>query len=827
MPSLAVLAVLVLAVIAGAWFLPRSLAVLHLRLVPCLAPNVFPALEAPGRTIGMFICGAAVGFSWAAGYAHLQMRESLPAEWEGRDITLVGTVASLPNPFERGVRFDFEVERQVSPDRSVMVVPGRLALSWHGGFSDDDASAPAQLEPGERWQLTVRLRRPHGNANPHGFDYEVWLLERGVRATGYVRPDARSMHKNLRLDAFVARPGNIIERSRSWLRERIRRVLQDKPYAGVIVALVIGDQRAISQSDWEVFNRSGVGHLISISGLHITMIAGLFASAVHFLWRRSFFTRAALPLILPAQKAAAAGGVLAAFLYVLMAGFGVPAQRTLYMLTVVAAALWLGRVANVSAVLCAALAVVVLIDPWAVLWPGFWLSFAAVALIMFTTVGRAAPASAGQETWRARLLQAVRGGTRVQYAITVGLVPLTMLLFSQVSLVSPVANALAIPLISFVVTPLALMGSMLPAPFCQAMLLVAHAGVELLASLLTHLSALPAAVWQAPRPSLPAFLAALAGTLWLLAPAGWPLRWLGAVWLMPLALTAPARPEPGGLWVTALDVGQGTAVLIETHGRRLLYDTGPSFGTDGDAGERAILPYLRARGIDRLDAMMVSHGDNDHTGGALSVLSEIRVDRVSSSLPDEHQVVRRAKSHARCRQGESWTWDGVHFELLYPSAGQYARKKSKPNHRSCTLKITAGSHSVLLPGDIEAPQEAELVAGLGDKLAATVLFAPHHGSGTSSTPAFLDAVRPEIVVFQLGYRNRYRHPKTEVWQRYAERGVQRLRTDVSGAISLRFGEQVEVGEYRVEHGRYWYNRQQVDTGMPPQAASGEDSADAR
>lgn len=561
------------------------------------------------------------------------------------------------------------------------------------------------------------------------------------------------------------------------------------------------------QSDWEIFNRSGIGHLISISGLHITMIAGMFAACFGYFWRRSFFTDGSLPLLLPAQKAAALAGVLAALIYVLLAGFGVPAQRTLYMLCVVAAAMWWGRLANVSAVLCAALAIVVVLDPWAVLWPGFWLSFAAVAIILYCTVGRTVPrVDAEQRTLRTRLAAAVRAGCQTQYAITLGLVPLTVLLFGQVSLISPVANAVAIPLVSLVVTPLALAGGMLPPPLCQLLLVISHGAVAMLASLLGSLAALPSSVWTAPMPSAPAFLAALAGTLWLLAPAGWPLRLLGLAWMLPLVLAAPARPPPGELWVTAFDVGQGTAVLIETHRHRMLYDTGPAYSEDGDGGNRVILPYLQARGIDKLDGMMVSHGDIDHSGGALSLLADIEVDWVSSSVPPDHAIARKAKRHDRCEQGESWNWDGVRFELLYPTPAQYDKKKVKPNHLSCTLKVSIGSHAVLLPGDIEAGQEAELVAQMGERLRATVLFAPHHGSGTSSTEAFLQAVQPQVAVFQFGYRNRYRHPKPEVYERYAEHGIRRLRTDASGAVGFRFGAEMEIREYRVEQARYWHKR---------------------
>ncbi len=763
----------------------------------------------PRLRIALLAAGGAIfGFAWAGLYAQHHLAHELPKEWEGRDVTVIGTVDSLPYYFERGVRFNFAVERVIDESGESSypaAIPPRLALSWYSAFRRDELQAVGEVQPGERWQLTVRLRRPHGNANPFGFDYEVWLLEQNLRATGYVRPDVRSELKNLRLEEFVPSFGNVVERSRGWLRDRILDALPDKEYAGVIVALVIGDQRALSQSDWKVFNRTGIGHLISISGLHITMIAGLFAAAVFSLWRRSFFTAANLPQLLPAQKAAALAGALAALLYVLLAGFGVPAQRTLYMLSVVAAALWSGRITGVSHVLCAALAVVLLLDPWAVLWPGFWLSFGAVACILFASVGRA-DVYAGQPKGEKSWLSALKSAGHTQYVVTVGLVPLTLLLFGQISLVSPLANAIAIPLVSFIVTPLSLAGSVLPAPIGAWILNVAYFFVEWLAHVLEWISAYPAAVWNAPIPSWWMFAAALAGTLWLLSPPGWPVRWLGLAGLLPLVLNAPAHPANGEMWVTAFDVGQGMALLIETPHRRLLYDTGPAYSAESDAGNRVVLPYLKARGIGELDAMIVSHSDADHSGGALSVLDEVRVGWVSSSLPQEHPIVTQAPQHRRCEAGQAWDWDGIRFEMLHPATVSYESTKWKPNARSCTLKITLGAQSILLPGDIEAVQEAELLESDGERLRSTVLLAPHHGSGTSSTPAFLDAVQPQIALFQVGYRNRYHHPKAQVYERYGKLGIRRVRTDDAGAVSLVFGTQLDAQEYRSEHARYWYGR---------------------
>ena len=766
------------------------------------------------RLFMMLLAGMAFGFAWAAMLAHWRLSDALPLALEEQDMIVTGTIASLPDPVERGLRFHFAVEAARSTEGQALNVPSYLML----GLYETARGTLPDLQPGERWQWTVRLRRPHGNANPYGFDYEAWLLGEGVRATGSVRPEGQQ-----RLDAFVFSPRAVLECGRGALRDRIQQALQGKPYAGVIVALVMGDQRAVSQSDWTIFNRTGIGHLVSISGLHITMIAALFSALLSWLWRVSFFTRASLPLWIPAQRAAAVAGVIAALIYVALAGFGVPAQRTLVMLSVVALALWLGRITAFTQVLCAALIVVLMFDPWAVLWPGFWLSFAAIACILFASSGRTGGLAGGLASeltgeikgeikgeLKGELISSTRwqglvAAARTQYAVTVGLVPLSVLLFSQVSLVGPLANALAIPLVSFVVTPLSLLGSVLPAPLSGWLLLAAHGVVAVLAQALIWLAGLPLAVWQAPQPDALTFACAAAGMLWLLAPRGWPLRWLGLLGWLPLLLAQPTSPQQG-LWLTAFDIGQGNALLIETASHRLLYDTGPAYTAESDSGTRVLLPYLRARGISRLDGVVVSHSDSDHSGGALSVLNGMAVGWLSSSLPASHPVSQRGPNHHACATGQSWSWDGVQFEMLQPTSDSYAIASLKPNARSCTLKISYGEYSVLLAGDIEAAQERALLERLPQRLPATILLAPHHGSGTSSTPAFLAAVQPQIALFQVGYRNRYHHPKPEVYARYAALGIQRLRTDELGAVQVLIDESVTLKTYRFEHLRYWQGR---------------------
>jgi len=470
-----------------------------------------PAIRRFAAPALLIVAAASLGFAWAAALAQLRLADELPAALEGRDMELTGVVAGLPQALERGVRFEFDVEQAVAG------VPPRISLAWYRGRddADDEASPVVPVRAGERWRFTVRLKRAHGNLNPHGFDYEAWLFERGIRATGYVRPASAA-----RIEAQVWRPGYAVEMLRETIRDRFRAVLPDAPYAGILIALAVGDQHAIDPGLWQTFARTGITHLMSISGLHVTMLAGLAYALVNWLWRRS----ANLPLRLPAQHAAAMGGFLAAFLYCLLAGFAVPAQRTLYMLAVVVAARLSAREISGSRVLSLALLLVLLLDPWAVLAAGFWLSFGAVALLFHIGSGRLGPVH-----W---LLE----WGRAQWAVTLGMLPALLALFQQFSLVSPLANALAIPLVSLVVTPLALLGSL---PLLDPLLFLAHAVTAWMMIFIDWLAALPLAIWQQAAPPVWAVLLALAGGLWLLLPRGFPSRWLGVLAFLPLLTVLP------------------------------------------------------------------------------------------------------------------------------------------------------------------------------------------------------------------------------------------------------------------------------------------------
>jgi competence protein ComEC len=738
---------------------------------------------------------AALGFCYAAWRADSRLADALPTTWEDADLRITGVVDDLPQNDDTGSRFAFAVERALT---SGAVVPHRVSLAWHAPRATRDApvTAPPVVHAGERWTLTVRLKRPHGNVNAHGFDLEAWLLEHDLRATGYVRNDAG----NVRITAFAGRAGDQVQRARERVRERVGNALPDAPYRGVLVALAIGDQRAIPESQWAVFNKTGITHLVSISGLHVTVFAALAAACALAFARRW----PALTLRVPARKVAALVGAAVAFGYVLLAGAEVPAVRTLLMLAVAAFGLWLGRPGTAALVWLWSLVAVLCWDPWAGLAPGFWLSFGAVGLLLYAGGNRLRVAPA--RSFRERLRESLRESARAQWVVTIGLVPGTLALFQQVSVVSVLANAVAIPVVTLAIVPLALLGIVAPIDLPW---IVAHAVLSVLMRYLEWLAALPLAAWTSHAPRGWTVAVAVMGILWLFAPRGVPGRALGALWTLPLAFVLPPGVTEAGVRIVVLDVGQGLAVLVTTAHHTLLYDTGPRFNESVDAGGRIVVPFLRAAGIARLDALIVSHADSDHSGGALSILHALSVDRIVSSLPADHPIVAyraRGPPATHCVAGMQWTWDGVAFEIVHPLLSAYTEGARKSNDLSCVLRIVSGGGSVLLTGDIEAASEAEILAR-DAAIAADVLVVPHHGSRTSSTPAFVAAVSPHFAVIAAGYRNRFGHPRGEILARYAHAGAARPRTDHGGAITVTLipGQPIAMFAERERARRYWYD----------------------
>lgn len=706
---------------------------------------VIPLLLAAWRWRGArLLLAGAMGFGWAWFVALALLADRLPATLEGRDLTIRGWIASIPEPrAPRGVRFILETDPAVR--RELAGLPRRLLLGWY-----DSAATP---RPGEYWTFTVRLKRPRGLMNPGGEGYETWLFTEHIGATGYVRQDG----DNARLRTAERFP---ILRVRARIVADIMQRLRDEPFAGVVAGLAVGHADGIDDAHWEVFRRTGIIHLVSISGLHVTLFAALMALVLRLLWVRV----PSLCLRCPAPVAAACGGFLLAAGYALLAGFGVPTQRTLLMLAAVCGAIVLRREATVAQIMALALFAVVLADPLACLAPGFWLSFGGVAVLAYTALE-----GYGRSPGR-RFLHA-------QWSATIGLAPLLALFFNAIPLAGPVANLLAIPLFNLVLVPLTLAGTALLAvlPAAGGVLLEAAARLLALSWPLFEWFAYNVPALAAPVAPAWLVLAAAAGVLLLLAPRGVPARWLGILLLAPLFWARPAAPPEGAVEMVVLDVGHGLAIALRTRSNVLLYDAGPAFRSGTDAGEFAIEPFFRASGWGEPALLVVSHADSDHAAGTESVLRLFPGLTVLSSEPHALGVPAQP-----CEAGQHWTWDGVRFELLHPELGRWFHG----NDGSCVLKVSAPGGRILLTGDIERRAEQLLLDGQSERLASEVIIVPHHGSRTSSSEAFVEAVAPRLALVSAAYRNRWGLPRPEVVERYRRAGAHVVTTAEGGALTV-------------------------------------------
>lgn len=705
-----------------------------------------------------------LGLAWALIFAAARVDEKLVSALERQDLTLEGTVASLPQTLDDGIRFDF----YPSDHSAAAQVPGRLRLGWYRAYPT--------LKAGERWRLRVRLKRPHGFFNPGGFDYEAWLFSHGIGATGYVRPDP--------VNARLASAGSLsLGVWRQRLYDRIVAVLDGSPMRGIVAALAMGEEGGISQEQWEVLRRTGTAHLVAISGSHIGLIAGLtFFLALRVL---ALFGLKRWPP--PALAAGLAS--TAAFGYTALADFAIPTQRALVMVAIVMGGIIVRRNLRPTHTLCLALLAVSACDPLAVLAPGFWLSFAAVGLILFAVTGRlSAPGF-----WQGLL--------RMNWVTALGLFPLLLLFFQQVSLISPLANLIAIPTMGMLAIPWCLLGSLallIHEPTGSLLLGGAAYLIHGVWQLLEWLSELPGIQWRHAQPPGWSLIFAVPGILLLLAPRGIPGRWLGVLLLAPAVSVLPKPVPPSGLRLTLLDVGQGLSAVVQTRAHTLVFDTGARFGPGFDIGSAVLEPFLLNRDIRQVDALVVSHGDNDHLGGAQSLLERMPVALSLSSVPD------RLPGAGLCHVGQQWVWDGAHFEMLSPFGDA-----GNDNDQSCVLKVTAPGGCVLLTGDIERAAEARLVDHYGASLRCDVLIAPHHGSRTSSTPPFVEAVRPRFALISAGYLNPYGLPAKPVVERYRRAGAIAFNTAELGALSVEFdpalGLLTPTG-YRLSQGHYWNDR---------------------
>lgn len=715
-----------------------------------------------------------LGFAWCALRADLALDARLPRELEGRDFIVVGVVDELPKRRSDATRFVLRVEHAELEGREIPL-HGRLRLSWY-------EEVPAGLDACSRWQLRLRLKRPRGLVNRGGFDSERQALERDVVAVGYVR-EAESNRR-------LGEQDGCVNRLRERLAQDIAARVADSHDATLLTAFAIGDTRGLDQDDWEVARANGVPHLIAISGFHVGIAAGFGALLVRLLWW--LWPRLGLCIAFPVAQAPAA--LVTAVLYGVLAGGSLPTLRTLMMIAVVALTHCGRRGTSGAHSLALALLAILAFDPLATLSAGFWLSFVGVAfLLLCLQRGR------GVLGWLREL-------SLGQLVMTVSLLPLTVWFFGEASLVGALSNLIAVPLISFVIVPLCLAGvlALLVAPILATPLLVAAGWIAHVQWwLLERMAAWPGAHEYLPEVAPWALLLAMLGAAWMFLPRGVPARRLGALLFLPLLI--PDRPPPpdGSFVATVIDVGQGLSVLLRTRSHALLYDAGARYRSEFDLGEAAVLPTLHALGLNTLDALVVSHGDNDHAGGAAAV---------AKAYPDARRYAgepaRMEFSAAQCRAGQDWQWDGVDFRVIGPQAEAEALggdRVSSDNDRSCVLLVATPAGRLLLTGDISTRVEPAIAdaVGAGPPL---VLLVPHHGSRSSSGEGFIAALRPQFAVVSAGWRNRFGHPHPAVVQRYAAAGVLLESTAEAGALEIEFGSEAPphlVSRERERRPRYW------------------------
>jgi competence protein ComEC len=791
---------------------------------------------------GMCCIGAAcVGAAYAMERGQLRLDDALSASLENQVSRITLRVASLAQYATDAIRFDADI---IEADRAG--VPTRIHVSWPMPMGRGDGMRPAVI-PGQRWRMAVVLKRPHAAQNPHAPDGEARMFRNNVRATGVVRGRPKL------LDDEGWRPGfSAVHRVRHVLREGMEQALGQARYGAVVIALALGDQAAVARDDWRVFNATGITHLVSISGLHVTLVAGFAGAAVSWVWRRLRWRGCGLAELWPAQLAGILAALGVAFFYCLLAGWGIPARRTFFTLVVAGmAALARVRLAASGTLLMAA-TVVIGFDPWAPMAPGFWLSFGAVAAVLAWSRNAQLPPHADDGFGRAAWQRLSHAG-RLQCVVTLSLTPLLAFLTQQVSLAAPLANAVAIPLVSFVVTPLALL--------CAALCAIprAHDWAAFAGGMAHDVFgwAMRWAAWLAERdwavcdvaaaPS--ALLAlALAGLAWALQPPGMASRRWAWLLLLPALCWRPARPDEGAWRITVLDVGQGGGVVVETATRTLVFDAGPMHRNGIDGAQRVVWPYLRARGVRRIDTLVVSHGDQDHAGGLDSLLRAIPVEVAYAPFDVASRLRRDAnmrgypspapgpRESRRCEAGRSWEVDGVRFRFLHPPAAPSrpqgdgvtegrssvglpaaARKgargslraprdrKGQSNAEGCVLLVTGRHHAALLPGDVGIAQERTFAASLPAPV--DVVIAPHHGSATSSGEALVRAAAARHVIAQVGYANRFKHPAASVQRRWRRAGATFWRTDRHGAvIAQSAADGLAVGAQREHARRYWHAR---------------------
>lgn len=642
------------------------------------------------------------------------------------------------------------------------------------------------LVAGSAWQFQVQLRPPRGLLNPGGFDFERRALEQNIAASGYVK--SNFLHKRLKA-------GEGIDHWRENLSHQIQEQVNNEQ-SRFVQALALGDTRQLSDADWLTLRATGLTHLIAISGFHVGLVAG-FAALCCYLF---YFVFPRLGRLWPRQQSMAMSAMLLAFAYTALAGFALPTWRTFLMIAVVAIAKLSRRPIRISQSLALALIAILLFDPLAVLSPGFWLSFVGVAWLVWCL-----PLNPGQMA--SSRIEQLKLFFKSQWIALLGLLPLSLWFFGQTSVLGPLTNIVGIPWISLVVVPLALLGLLFSFVHIGAagfFWKLSAAAMQLLWWGLEKISDWPQAMLWLPEPTLLTLSLAMLGAFVLLLPRAAPGKWLAVILFIPLIFPAIESPKQNEVDIAMIDVGQGLSILVKTRNHALLYDAGPAKLGGFDAGESVVVPALHAVGIRQLDRIMISHGDNDHAGGLASVLKAYPGVLVIAS---EGSLKTPMTS---CLRAQKWTWDGVNFEVLHPPAFfPYLA-----NDSSCVLRIEAGGKVALLTGDIGKQIEYRLVKEQAEKIRADVLQVPHHGSETSSSAEFINAVNPGLALIASGADNRFGHPRQTVVERYQERDIELATSPQHGWMRLRFGANgLEWRESRRQDAaRYWHAPKSTDSG---------------
>lgn len=803
----------------------------------------------------IIISGLTCGFSWSLAHAHWLMEQRLSDQYEGIDLIIEGQISSLPvNKTIRGqgkyqtrsIRFEFtptNVRRSIPKNAHLITsidlnhFPKKLRLSWY--------RPTAVIYAGEYWRFKVRLKRPYGMMNPGGYDYEKALYQKRIQAKGSIKKS--DLNQKLNIVPFDSRLSTLLLSVRQGLLTKLNMLdigEQSDFIRSVTQSLILGYRGGLDASQWRVFQRTGTIHLMAISGLHIGLVAALVYGLISFCWRMIGVGC----LTVPAPQIAAIAALLAAASYAALAGFTIPTQRALVMLLVGMIHIIFKRTPlPVSKTIAIALILVLLFDPLATLSQGFWLSFVAVSVIIYLmqatnskkintiksdnntasllAVDSADNFQSGVLITIKKILNAFVNSCltfgRLQWALTIALFPLVLYFYQSSSLVSPIANLIAIPVISLAVVPLMFLATLLlfvNTVIANSVFSITNFIYSLLWEFLEILSKWDYATFELSIDSLWVLVLSYMGIALWLSVKGTPMRWLAIVFVLPMLIHSKDVLDDGEAIVTVLDVGQGLSSIVQTKNHTVVFDAGAKYSENFDIGRAVVIPFFQHIGRNKIDTVIISHGDNDHLGGFTSIATNIPIQNVLTSIPDSAVIQKESKSDSgkinykvsSCQRGQKWMFDNVEFSILSPvEINSVAENGHDKNNQSCVLKISTNFGSALITGDIEREMESHLYHSYPESLQSEVLVVPHHGSNTSSLKGFIKTVDPDYAVFTVGYKNRYNLPNTKVVKRYQQTSKATLyKTNETGALSFHFklNSSLNPTAYRLQTLKYWHTR---------------------